>query len=362
MWLQTCSPLEPGFSPSTVSETSCMTAVDVLGCWGSVLIGVGGRYGADRGFTVGRSTSAMGLRAAQALSTAADAKDESKPVWREIWRGWWATLRVKWVQRERRALCNSCVCVCVWVCHMGLRDTFSKHIKLKHSSVSILPAICVNACRKCKASVLTSDRKMHVVQCQISVSTIQKYENKLNYGFLDKNILYKIFESNSKHVQVLRIVIFVFMLEMSALTAAWAVPDSMLFVNLRQYDCVISLLYNNKHWITYILDTKVPVILSIFSPPLKTVLNITDTDSWTSEFFSESYRNIITCLFPEWISIFLTKMQRQIREVQELLNCIITLDEGMDLTFKYIFDRKLHSSLILKVHDSYINWHGCIVQ
>ncbi len=88
MWLQTCSPLEPGFSPSTVSETSCITAVDILGCWGSVLIGVGGRYGADRGFTVGRSTSVMGLRAAQALSTAADAKDESKPVWREIWRGW----------------------------------------------------------------------------------------------------------------------------------------------------------------------------------------------------------------------------------------------------------------------------------
>lgn len=135
-----------------------MTAVDVLGWWGLVLIGVGGRYGADRGFTVGRSTSVMGLRAAQTLSTAAEVKDESKPVWREIWRGWWATLRVKWVQREGRALCNSCVCVCG--CHRGLRgDRFSKYIKLKHSSVSILLAICVNACRKHKASVLTSDRK-----------------------------------------------------------------------------------------------------------------------------------------------------------------------------------------------------------
>jgi len=50
--------------------------VDVWSMWDSVLIGVGGRYGADRGFTVGRSTSVMGLRAAQALSTAAGAKDE----------------------------------------------------------------------------------------------------------------------------------------------------------------------------------------------------------------------------------------------------------------------------------------------
>lgn len=163
------------------TEAYCMTAVDVLGCWGLVLIGVGGRYGADRGFTVGWSTSVMGLRAAQALLTAVEVKDESKPVWREIWRGWWATLRVKWVQRER-ALRISCVyaCVCrgMCVCHMGLRGgTFSKHIKLKHSSVSILPAICVNACRKYKASVLTSDRKMYVGQWQISVSTIQKYKN-----------------------------------------------------------------------------------------------------------------------------------------------------------------------------------------
>lgn len=161
-----------------------MTAVDVLGWWGLVLIGVGGRYGADRGFTVGRSTSVMGLRAAQTLSTAVEVKEESKPVWREIWRGCWATLRVKWFQREGRALCNSCVCVDVtgdWE-EIDSQNTSSLST---HQCPYCLPYVWTHA-ENTKLLFWLLTEKVHVGQWQIA--PVRKK---------------KIYQSNSKHVKFL---------------------------------------------------------------------------------------------------------------------------------------------------------------